>query len=101
MATALEVMTIRNIRRDMAKLPLEVNRVEISLMKGIVHFTGTVSALKDEAFISVKTEMQDFAFKVGKMPGIKQVVLGCKYVENKPKVHEPHPAAPGTDSGTH
>jgi len=89
MASAEDMALLRNVRRELNKLPLDSSRVEISGIKGVIYFTGSISPTKeggeDGAIIYVKSEMADLVFKLSHMPGVKQVVNGCKMVEAKPK----------------
>ncbi|MDR3707904.1 MAG: hypothetical protein P4L33_06370 [Capsulimonadaceae bacterium] len=94
MATAEEMELGRNIRRQFGRTSLDTTRMELTINKGVIYITGTIGPPKDEVGYYVKGEVGDVVLLIQKMPGVKQVVVGCKMVEQKKKEEKHAPGIP-------
>jgi hypothetical protein len=83
MATAEELVVIRNIRREFSKTLLDTTRLEISFLKGTIYLTGGVSVLREAVGVSCHAEMEELILKISKWENIRSVVNGCKMIEQQ------------------
>ena len=85
MPTSEEIDLLKRIRREIAKKAVDAGRLEITLIKGHIHFAGVVNPVRNAIGVSTKQEMADVIGVMQRWEGIKSIVNDSRMIEKEAK----------------
>ncbi|NLN76137.1 MAG: BON domain-containing protein [Armatimonadetes bacterium] len=72
----------REVLRDISKRPLDISRLNVHVMRGVVHLTGRVDKVRGNAgFLDLQEEMNIVVRILRQKPGVRDVCCEVDFAE--------------------
>ncbi len=78
--TSDEVMLCREVRREMARHPIDLSCIDISVLRGVVYLSGHVSPLSHVYNVSLKQEFELIDRNVRRDRRVRDIINQCRFI---------------------
>ncbi|MGO8670956.1 MAG: BON domain-containing protein [Capsulimonadaceae bacterium] len=87
----LDVELIREVRRELAKRPFDITRLEVIVEKGRVSLGGQINNLRDQPLVDLRDEFDIFQKSILRNARAKELIVTVRFLqaEGREEHHDP------------